>query len=455
MNTSIRVSALIMALLAAPAALAAAPQAGSLDQLLDQVKNATQQNVAQNQQREQQFRQAADQQQQLIAGARSALNQETTRSNELQANYDANKKALDDLNNQLQSREGDFRQVVDQMRQAANDLKVTLDQSLVSTQYPGRGVFLTKLAESRDLPSLDDLRKLWFLMQQEMTASGQVAKFQATVTHEDGSQEKVPVVRVGVFSALNGNSYLRYLPETGSLLQLDRQPNSHWRGLADKLSTASSGVLPIAVDPSGGDLLRSLVSQPSFVERVAEGHTAGWIILLIGFAGLLIILERAVYLFMVGRKISAQMGSSKPDLGNPLGRILSVFNESKADDVETLGLRLDETLMRERPVIEARLGLLRILALVAVLLGLLGTVAGVMNTFQTMNLFGGGGTLVAGGISSALVTSWLGLMVAVLLLFCHGLLTSRGEVLIQTLEEQSAGILAARAEKLAAAKGAR
>ena len=430
----------------------AAPAATSLDQLLEQVKSAAQQNTAANQQREAQFRAAADQQAQILASAQQALKQESDNEAALEQKFETNKKQLDDLNNQIRTREGDYSQVFDQVRQAAGNLKTTLDASMTSTQFPGRGVFLAKLAESGDLPTPDDLHKLWFLMQQEMTAEGQVAKFSATVSHEDGSQENASVVRVGVFTAVNGNAFLRYVPETGALVQPERQPSGHWRSLAGGLSTATSGVQAMAIDPSGGDLLRSLASQPSFMERVAQGHSTGWIIIVLGFVGLLIILERGAYLFMVGGKIKTQMRSSKADLGNPLGRILSVFNESKADDVDTLGLRLDETLLRERPVIEARLGLLRILALVAVLLGVLGTVAGVMNTFQTMNLFGSGGAQVAAGIGSALVPTWLGLLVATVLLFFHGMLNARSEQLIHTLEEQSAAILAARAEKLAAAK---
>ena len=455
MSASIRISGLLLALTFSAGALAAAPQAGSLDQLLDQVRNATQQNAAQSAQREADFRKAADQQQQILAAAKQALAQEQARQNQLQTTFNTNKAKLDDLISQLRTREGDYRQVFDQGRQASSDLKTTVDGSLVSAQYPGRGVFLAKLAESRDLPSLDDLHKLWFLMQQEMTAEGQVAKFPAQISHEDGSQEKADVVRVGVFDAVNGDAFLRFQPETGALVQSDRQPSGHWRSLAANLSAATSGVMPMAVDPSGGDLLRSLVSQPSFMENIASGHTAGWLIILLGLAGLFIILVRGAYLFTIGRKIHAQMGTSKPDLGNPLGRMLQVFNDSKADDVETLGLRMDETLVREKPVIEAWLGLLRILALVAVLLGVLGTVAGVMSTFQAMNLFGSSGSLVASGIATALVPTWLGLCVAVFLLFFHGLLTSRSETLLHTLEEQSAGILAARAEKLAAAKAAR
>jgi biopolymer transport protein ExbB len=450
-HTMIKVTSLLTAL-ALSGSVYAAPQATSLDQLLEQVKGASQQNTGQNQQREAQFRNAADQQAQILTSAKQALAQESLNEQQLEAKFEANKKQLDDLNGQIRSREGDYSQVFDQARQAAGNLKTTLDASMTSTQYPGRGVFLAKLAESSDLPTPDDLHKLWFLMQQELTAEGQVAKFSATVAHEDGSSEQANVVRVGVFSAVNGNSFLRYVPETGALVQPDRQPDGHWRDLAGSLSGASGGVQAMAVDPSGGDLLRSLANQPSFMERVAQGHTTGWIIIVLGLVGLLIILERGAYLVLVGGKIKTQMGSSKADLGNPLGRILSVFNESKADDADTLGLRLDETLLRERPVIEARLGLLRILALVAVLLGILGTVAGVMNTFQTMNLFGSGGAQVAGGIGSALVPTWLGLLVAVILLFFHGMLTARSGQLMHLLEEQSASILAARAEKLAAAK---
>ena len=316
-------------------------------------------------------------------------------------------------------------------------------------------MFLTRLAESRGLPSLDDLHKLWFLMQQEITAAGMVSKFPAAITHENGTQTHASVVRVGVFNAIDGDTFLQYLPETSALVQLNRQPSGHFRSQAETLYNATGGVLPMPIDPTGGTLLTALVNQPSFMERVSQAHMAGWLIIILGIIGILIVIERSVYLILIGRKIKAQLNSSKPDLNNPLGRILAVFNESKGDDAETLELRMEEAVLRERPIIEARLGFLKIISLIGVLLGLLGTVVGVMNTFQAMNLFGGGTLLIANGISGALVSIWLGLLVAVILLFCHGLLASRGEVLIQKLEEQIAGIIAARAPKITAARVAR
>ncbi|HEX6550056.1 MAG TPA: MotA/TolQ/ExbB proton channel family protein, partial [Gammaproteobacteria bacterium] len=352
-------SLLAVAALSLSGSLLAAQQAATLDQLLNQVKSASSENAALNKQREQQFVQQNAQQAQILAEAKKALSNEQARNNQLQASFDANQQKLNDLINQLHTREGDFSKVFDSARQTASDLKSTLDNSLVSAQYPGRGVTLARMAESRDLPSLDDLRKLWFLMQQEMVEEGKVTKFPATITREDGTQLKTNVVRVGVFDAVNGDSYLRYLPETGALVELNRQPAGAYRSLAADLSTASSGILPMAVDPTGGTLLATLVNQPTAWERIGQGHVAGWIIIVLGLIGVLVILERGAYLTLAGGKIKAQMNSSKADLNNPLGRILTVFNESKSDDAESLELRMDEAIMKERPVISARIGLLR------------------------------------------------------------------------------------------------
>jgi biopolymer transport protein ExbB len=436
-------------------ASAAVPKADDLNQLLQQIRDSAAQNSALDRQREQQFLQQSDRQSQILAAARQALAAEQTRNNQLQSSFDANKKVLDGLLDQLRAREGDFGRVFDTVRQTARDLKSTLDNSLVSAQYQGRGVFLARLAESRDLPSLDNLRKLWFLMQQEMTESGMVRKFPASVTREDGTQTHTSVVRIGVFNAISGDNYLQYFPETGALVELNRQPDGSIRSQAETFYNARSGVLPMPIDPTGGSLLAALVNQPSFMERISQAHTAGWLIMILGVIGLFIVIERAIYLTLIGRRIKAQMSSSKPDFNNPLGRILTAFNEARNDDVQTLELRMDEAFMKERPMIEARLGFLKIISLVAVLLGLLGTVAGVMNTFQAINLLGNSMPLVADGIAAALVSTWLGLLVAVTLLFCHGLLTTRGEALMQRLEQQVAGIIAVRSRKINPAKAVR
>ena len=439
----------------AGAAFAAPQQAANLEQLLQQVRNASSANAALDRQREQQFLQQNKQQAQILAEAKKALSNEQARSKQLQATFNSNQQKLNDLVNQLHTQEGDFSKLFDTARQTASNLKDTLDNSLVSAQYAGRGVTLARMAESRDLPSLKDLHQLWYLMQQEMVEDGTVAKFPATITREDGTQIKANVVRIGVFDAINGDSFLRYLPETGALVELNRQPSSAYRGMAAKLSNAKQGVLPMAIDPTGGTLLATLVNQPSLWERISQGHVAGWIIIFLGIVGLLVVLERGAYLTLAGSKMKAQMNSSRPDLNNPLGRILTVFNESKSDDPESLELRMDEALMKERPVIGARIGFLKAVAVLGILLGLLGSVMGVMNTFQSMNLFGSSTPLIADGISSALVPTWLGLLVAVIMLFFHGVLANRSEGLMRMLEQQTASFIASRAEKIALERAAK
>ena len=84
----------------------------------------------------------------------------------------------------------------------------------------------------------------------------------------------------------------------------------------------------------------------------------------------------------------------------------------------------------------------------ATLLGLLGTVTGMIATFQSITLFGTGDPkLMAGGISQALITTVLGLIAAIPLLLLHNFVATRSKDLVQILEERSAGMVASRAEK--------
>ncbi|MEC8351463.1 MAG: MotA/TolQ/ExbB proton channel family protein, partial [Pseudomonadota bacterium] len=103
---------------------------------------------------------------------------------------------------------------------------------------------------------------------------------------------------------------------------------------------------------------------------------------------------------------------------------------------------------REMPKITRNLTLIKIISVVAPLLGLLGTVTGMINTFQAITLFGTGDPkLMAGGISQALVTTVLGLVVAIPTVFLYTLLNTRSKNMLLILQEQSAGIIAERSEK--------
>ncbi len=224
---------------------------------------------------------------------------------------------------------------------------------------------------------------------------------------------------------------------------LARQPARRFSSLADGLFSATSGVVPMALDPSRGNILGLLIQAPSLMERIQQGGLVGYVILLLGSLGGLVSIERLITLARASRGIQAQLGSAVPKGDNALGRILQVYESNSTVDSETLGLKLDEAILREAPILEKWQGWIKVLAAVAPLLGLLGTVVGMIRTFQAITLFGTGDPkLMAGGISQALVTTVLGLTVAIPLVLLHSLVSGRSRTLVEILEEQSAGIIA-------------
>jgi Biopolymer transport proteins len=199
----------------------------------------------------------------------------------------------------------------------------------------------------------------------------------------------------------------------------------------------------VAIDPTRGALLGMLVLAPDVGERVRQGGIIGYIIIALGIVGLILAAVRIVYLQRVKQKVNSQLTDiSNPKDDNPLGRVLVVPTQLKEYDMETLESLLDEAILRETPKLESGQSLLKLFAAVAPLLGLLGTVTGMIATFQSISLFGTGDPkLMASGISQALVTTMLGLVAAIPLLFMHALVANRSKTLVQILDEQSAGLV--------------
>ena len=251
-----------------------------------------------------------------------------------------------------------------------------------------------------------------------------------------------------MFNAITGDRFLQYQDESRILQVLGRQPPSRYRALAGGVSAATEGILPMAVDPSRGQLLGLLIQSPSLAERVGQGRAVGYVIIAMGVIGLLIAIWRLVVLRAAGSGIRRQLkdpDKSRDD--NPLGRIIQVYELNRSADTDTLELKLDEAILREVPPLERYQGTIKVFAAVAPLLGLLGTVVGMIVTFQALTLFGTGDPkLMAGGISQALVTTVLGLVVAIPLVFLHSVVAGWSRSLIEVLEEQSAGIIARHAE---------
>jgi len=419
-----------------------------LDQLLREVKKTQGIDAKINKTRESQFLAEKNKQQQLLQAALTSLAKQESLSVRLKKNLDVNEEELSLLETELKNRSGVLGELFGVARQAAGDLKADLNHSLVSAQFKNRADKLNSIADSKALPTIGQLEALWFTLQQEMTESGKVVYFNTEVEQASGKPHDAKVIRIGSFSALANGEYLQYSAETGRLTQLARQPENKYLALADSFSEATSGPVAVGIDPTRGVILSMLIQAPDSIERIQQGGLIGYIILAMGAMGFIYAIIRLINLSLTGKKMNAQMNSSVASDDNPLGRVFVAAEQDKSADTDNLELILDEAITREVPVLEKGLSMIKLLAAVAPLLGLLGTVTGMIATFQSISLFGTGDPkLMANGISQALVTTMLGLCVAIPLLFLHSLVSARSRTLVQILDEQTAGLISKRVEK--------
>ncbi|UCZ55974.1 MotA/TolQ/ExbB proton channel family protein [Desulfurispirillum indicum] len=417
----------------------------SIDDFLRQVQQQSLSERDINREREQEFSRDLNAARQQVAQARERLAREQQRQERLASVYDANEARLITLEEALREQQGNLGEIFGVVRQNAGDFHAQFLSSLAMANRHDDLEYLRRLSNSRTLPSIAQIERMWLLMLQEMADSGKVVSFASEIVSPDGHRQPGEVLRVGAFNAIANGRYLTHVEGRNQFVELPRQPQNRYLRMASRLENGQPGqTFAFAVDPSRGAILSQLVQSPSLTERVRQGRAIGVIILVLGAFGLGMFALRYTWLHIMGRRISHQM-EHRDDIhpNNPLGRILALYEENRETDVETMELRLDEEILREVPRLEWGLTTIKILAAVAPLLGLLGTVVGMIETFQAITLFGTGDPqLMAGGISQALVTTALGLVVAIPLLFLHNLATAKSRALINTMEEQGAGLLA-------------
>ena len=306
------------------------------------------------------------------------------------------------------------------------------------------------MSETTELPTIREIEGLWYELQREMVASGQVVSFNTMVSDTDGTSSECNVVRVGLFNAVCDGKYLEYSVTKGQYAFLPRQPAGRFTKTAKNIAASSGEQVKFGIDPTGptgGSLLANLIQTPSLVERAQQGREVGYAIIAVGTIGILIAIYKLIELAGVAKAVRSQANSKAADSRNPLGRVLKVGQDNFEKDIDTLELKLAEAIMAERPAIERWIGAVRIISVVAPLAGLLGTVTGMIVTFQMITLYGTGDPkLMAGGISQALVTTVLGLLVAIPTTLLHSFTASSARGIISTLEEQSTGILAEHSE---------
>ncbi len=420
----------------------------SLSQLLTDIKKNQRLERTLNSSREAEFLAEKQNQQSLLSAANSALAVQDKRSKQLKNTLQSNEEILSNLETKLKERSGVLGELFGVARQTSGDLSAELMQSIISAQYPNRTEDITKMADSKALPSIEQLENLWFTLQHEMTESAKIVRFNGQIESANGIREPAEIIRIGSFNAIANGGYLRYSPETNSLVSLARQPSSQYLNLIADYAETKAGIAALAVDPTRGVMLSMLIQSPNTSERIQQGGIVGYIILSLGAIGLVLALFRLLVLMQTGQKMQQQITNSNASNDNPLGRVLLATEQASQQDTDTLELILDEAITREVPDLEKGLSIIKLFAAVAPLLGLLGTVTGMIATFQSISLFGTGDPkLMADGISQALVTTMLGLCVAIPLLFLYNIVASRSKVLVQILDEQSAGIMSRRAGK--------
>jgi biopolymer transport protein ExbB len=418
----------------------------TLEGLLQQVEQFHQQESAINKQREAEFKSNKQQQNNLLNNAKAALSAEQKIASDLKDNFDANEKRLAVKEDELRLSVGNLGEMFGVVRQVADDLSGTLLTSLTRAEKPLRSADLEKLAQAKELPNIQELQQLWLTLQEEMTLTGQISQFKTQVVQNDGSEKEQLVTRIGAFTALTDEGYLRFDEQTGRLISMIRQPNQ--AGLIDDYLAGSAGdVNTIAIDPTRGALLGLVLSNPDLIGRIKQGALVGYIIIALAIVGLLLAAWRLVSLFSIRKKVEAQIKQlDQPRNDNPLGRILATATNDIVDQ-ETLELKIDEAILKEVPQLEKAQSMIKLFAAIAPLLGLLGTVTGMIATFQAITNFGTGDPkLMAGGISQALITTVLGLVAAIPLLLSHNLVSSQSKRLVQILDEQAAGLIATAME---------
>ena len=424
-------------------------QITDLDQMLAKVRAEHEKERALNRQREAEFLQERNAQQALLEKARTAYYLAQAKNNPAKMQIEANDAEIAKLRKELQQSVTDMGDVFSVYRQFAGDFSATLDDSQVSAQFPERSAELKTLNNQDALPTIDNMERLWYLVQQEMTEAGKVAAYKGKIVEASGAARDADIVRVGTFSAFSAGDFLRYVPETSEFVVPDKQPEKRFLHMAEKFSASSGEIGAVPLDPTRGSLLGMLARTPDLRERVDQGGMVGYLTIVVGIIGLIVTLYRTLYLLLMRRSVLNQIADSEnPSPKNPLGRIMLSVKNTNADDEETIQYRLDEAILKEVPPMEYGHNIIKLFAAIAPMLGLLGTVTGMIKTFEAISLFGGGDPkLMAAGISEALVCTVLGLLVAVPLLFGHNIVTVLAKSLIQRLDEQSAGILARNMEK--------
>lgn len=362
----------------------------------------------------------------LLSKAQKQLSDEEARNQRLEDLFESNELKLAELETELNIKLGVLGELFGVARQMAGELQADSESAYNFSEHPNRTDALNEIGKIK-VHNLKNLEDLWVLHLNEINSSGEIKEIKANVINSDGDIEEDSLVRYGPFNMVKNRSFVKTDIANNAYSVLQKQPDrslrrqfrSHYR---------SDGYAVAPVDPTRGFLLSLYLDKPSTFERIAQGKLIGFIIVIIGLSGLIFAAYRYYTLYIYSKTISSNENS---DVFN---KIQSISDNAK--DVDTFERECDEVLLTVNGNLSWGVNWIKFLAAVAPLLGLLGTVIGMIETFQAITVFGTGDPKqMAGGISQALVTTMLGLIFAAPLLAMYTLLSEKVSEILQEIEE--------------------
>jgi len=362
----------------------------------------------------------------LLSKAKKQLADEEARNVRLEDLFEANEIKLSELETELNIKLGVLGELFGVARQMAGELQADSESAYNFTEYPNRTDALNEIGKIK-VHNLKNLEDLWVLHLNEIASSGEIKVISANVINSSGDIEEDQLVRYGPFNMVKNRSFVKTDVANNAFSVLQKQPD---RSLRRKFRShyRSDGYAVAPIDPTRGFLLSLYLDKPSTFERIAQGKLIGFIIVLIGISGLIFAAYRYYTLYLYSKTIKSK------DENDIFSKIENISNAS--NDVETFERECDEVLLTVNGNLSWGVNWIKFLAAVAPLLGLLGTVIGMIETFQAITVFGTGDPKqMAGGISQALVTTMLGLIFAAPLLAMYTLLSEKVSEILQEIEE--------------------
>ena len=426
--------------------------ARSMQQLLELIQQGQARDSQEARQREAEFARQKNEQQNLLNQARAERSRQERESERLEQLFEDQQAQIVAARAALDERLGALKELFGVLQTVSGDAQGRFTNSLTNVQYPDRGEFLvalgSKMAGANSLASIEDIEQLWFELQREITETGKVSRFNHTVTLANGEETQMQIARAGAFNLAGPVGYLQYDPSTKRVSELQRQPEqARYTNSAKDLVAATESPVTFGVDVTRGGILALLVESPTIKDRINQGGIVGYCIIGLGIIGLLIAIVRFLGLSNDSRKVAAQLKRDTASTDNPLGRVLAAYESNKSADTETIELKLSEAALKEMPRLTKGLLFIKVISVVAPLMGLLGTVTGMIKTFQVITLYGAGDPkMMAGGISQALMTTVLGLVVAIPMVLLHTIVSGQSRKVINILQSQSAGLVAQHSE---------